>query len=163
MRKFPKDFWKASQTEIQFISSSTLPKNLSITAVSVWCFKNKKVLLVHVPRGWGTIAGHIEKGETPEDAGKREAFEEAGLIINRLILIGYLKTKKIQENELNRKYPLNGGIPVYVSNEFSVNSSVNLKHESINRKFVSVDKLDEDLVLSKMMKAIMYFAYKSLE
>lgn len=159
---FPKDFLEDSQTEFSFIPSHALPKDLSLTAVLLLCFQNDNVLLVHVPRGWGIVAGHIEKGETAEEAAKREALEEAGITINSLNLIGYLKAKKYKKNKLNSRYPLNSAIPVFVSKDFLVSESVNLKHESINRKFVTVNKLNEDPSLTKMMKAIMNYAYQMI-
>lgn len=163
MSTFPNDFLVDSQTEFKFIPSDILPKGLSLTAVLLWCFQNNNVLLVHVPRGWGIIAGHIEDEETPEEAAKREALEEAGIIINSLNLIGYLKAKKYKKNKLNSRYPLNSAIPVFISNDFVIDHLVNLKHESIDRKFVPVDKLKEDSTLSEMMKAIMNYAYKGFE
>ena len=36
------------------------------------------------------IGGHIEKGEEPYEAAKREIFEESGLIINKLSLVAII-------------------------------------------------------------------------
>ena len=36
------------------------------------------------PTAWETVHGHIEEGETPEDAAVREVAEETGLAVERL-------------------------------------------------------------------------------
>lgn len=52
-------------------------------------FKGKFVMSWHPTRkGWEIPAGRIETNETPEKCATREAFEETGAILNKLIPIG---------------------------------------------------------------------------
>lgn len=45
-------------------------------------YKGKILLSRHRDRNtWETQGGHIEKGETPMEAAKRELFEESGAIV----------------------------------------------------------------------------------
>jgi len=59
----------------------------------VFLFKNHEVLLIkNIKRGrfgfgkWNGLGGHIEKGENPIEAAKREVLEESGISIRNLEL-----------------------------------------------------------------------------
>jgi len=58
-------------------------------SVGIIVGKNNKILMIdrrNFPFGWACPAGHIDLGETPEEAAKREALEEIGLEIKKLKL-----------------------------------------------------------------------------
>jgi ADP-ribose pyrophosphatase YjhB (NUDIX family) len=67
----------------------TMPINLVATTVVV--LNDKEEILLqkrNEPHGaWGLPGGQIELGESTENAGKREIFEETGLVIDDLNLI----------------------------------------------------------------------------
>jgi len=59
--------------------------------------RNNEILLIHKSKNdsfgfskLNGIGGHIEKGEEPYEAAKREIFEESGLIINKLNLVAII-------------------------------------------------------------------------
>ena len=61
----------------------------------VFAFRDGRVLLQRVPanRGawsglWNGVGGHIEQGESPADAARREFFEETGLTPSAVRLAG---------------------------------------------------------------------------
>lgn len=92
---------------------------------------------------WGFIGGSLELEETFEEAAKREAFEESGIIIEKMELFNIYSGK-----EMYNKYP--NGDEVY-------NSTVMFKVlkysgvmkadrvESKELKFFSLDKLPKEI------------------
>lgn len=68
-------------------------EKLTKNAVAVIVNDDNKILLlkradlkdVWMPNKWGLVGGHIEKGESPEKAVKREIEEETGLEIKKFI------------------------------------------------------------------------------
>ena len=59
-------------------------------AALVFPFYGDKVVLADiVARGWCIPSGHIEPGETPEEAVRREAYEEAGVTLGRVAYLGH--------------------------------------------------------------------------
>ena len=58
-------------------------------------YKDEKILLGMKKRGlgmgrWNGFGGHIEEGESIEEAAKREVFEEAGLTVKNLEKMGVI-------------------------------------------------------------------------
>lgn len=78
-----------------------------VTSVHGYCFFDGKLVFVQVNgRGFNVPGGHIEKGEVPEQALRREIYEEA-YIEGDLAYIGAIKVDH-SENERfmeNGKYP----------------------------------------------------------
>jgi 8-oxo-dGTP pyrophosphatase MutT (NUDIX family) len=67
-----------------------------------------EVVLTRNKRGWEVLAGHIENGETLEQALEREALEEGGFRIARSIPFGYRKitaTKRAEPGTRQASYP----------------------------------------------------------
>jgi 8-oxo-dGTP diphosphatase len=56
----------------------------------VFPFYGDRIVLADiVTRGWCIPSGHVESGETDEAAVRREAREEAGISLGRVVYLGY--------------------------------------------------------------------------
>lgn len=63
-------------------------------AVAVINDRNEILLQKRIDGKWGVPGGFMELGESTEEAGRREVFEETGLTIGRLNLVGVFSGKQ---------------------------------------------------------------------
>ncbi|CAG8521995.1 16986_t:CDS:2, partial [Racocetra persica] len=59
-------------------------KNTSFIRVIIQNKEGKILMIKEKKRGWMFPGGKIEEGETPEEAAKREVFEETNLVVKNL-------------------------------------------------------------------------------
>lgn len=78
-----------------------------------------------MPNKFGLVGGAIEEGETPEEAVRREVFEETGLKLNKLLDKGC-----IQRNSDSKEY-------LFLTLYTGENSDVELNEEHVDYKWAS--------------------------
>lgn len=76
---------------LKFILSDTLPDTRLVTSViAVLRYQHQFILVEHKDRGVDFPGGHVEPGETPDTAMRREIQEETGGSVRDMRLFGYL-------------------------------------------------------------------------
>jgi 8-oxo-dGTP diphosphatase len=102
--------WGGQKVKLTWIPSDQLPDLSKVTSVHGFCFYENKVLLVYVKgRGFSIPGGHVEQGESPDQAFHREAYEE-GCVKGNIKYLGMIEVSH-EDNPLfdpNGKYPLIG-------------------------------------------------------
>ncbi len=100
---------------------------------------------VNIPLGWACVAGHIEKGESPEEALKCEVKEEVNLDLKKFNL---LITEDVPWNNCKKHKGHNW--QVYEALEWIGEEKIN-KKEMFDMKWVKINELKK-LKLEKVWK-----------
>lgn len=97
--------WLPQPNESRIILSSQLPPGEMIATALVLAFAGDRLLQTHlVARGWDIVGGHLEPGESPEEAARREAYEEAGARLRELHLLGYQHLRLLGPRPASYRY-----------------------------------------------------------
>lgn len=100
----------------EMYTATELPPLELCTAVMCVAIHDGKLVLARSERGWGLLGGHIEEGETQEDALFREALEEGGFAIDRyeLFAVKAITHKKpVPHQQTGKFYPFPTGYMAY--------------------------------------------------
>ena len=132
------------KVHLQFINKEQYENLNSPKPSTSHCFpiKEDKVLFTVNPRGLDIIGGHIEIGESPEEALIREAMEEGCIIPKSYELIGAIEVdnRDSKEMALEKGYPLLGYQLIYIVSDFE-ELEFNATHECLARKYVNIEEV----------------------
>ena len=79
---------------------------LKVMACMVVVFvDNDTVAIARPKRGWGLPGGHVEKGETPQQAAIRDVYEETAVVIKDVRIVDGWLAEKLFESALNKDSP----------------------------------------------------------
>lgn len=94
---FPKVVW--GNKSVAFIPADNEGVEAPIKAAIVFALRDDLFVLADIEgRGWCIPGGRLEAGEMPEDAVRREAWEEAGATLSGLRLLGWFLLDPEAEN-----------------------------------------------------------------
>lgn len=82
--------YEGRRTQTWFVESEEMPPAHLITAALGFIFDGDSLLLARIEgRDWDLPGGHLEPGEAPEQAMRREVMEEAGAVVGRACLFAH--------------------------------------------------------------------------
>ena len=126
-----------------FNESKIVPDDLPITAVLSVPILNKKIVMVkHTNSVWDIPGGHLEVGESWQEAINRELFEEAGIIVDYQQIIGYFKITTENSQNFENKYPSPSAILVTLSFVQKKKIGWRMNNEIEDRDLVSFNNLE---------------------
>lgn len=98
--------------------------------------KNKVLLIQHTyTRSWFTIGGGVDKGESPEQAIRRELMEEAGIRAKSLTLFNVYYNQEAKRDDY---------IVFYICTRFTEHPFQDTR-EIKEKKWFDMDKLPQDI------------------
>lgn len=136
-------YWGVDRsTRVQFEITNKLPPIDLISSCFAVPIHKGKIVLVKSPRGWGLPGGHREKEESPEGCLRREALEEAGIVLGKNVLVGQWIAKKEFESPHNKRYPETSYQLLYLADVARM-LVFDPKYETSERKLVTVGKIKD--------------------
>jgi 8-oxo-dGTP pyrophosphatase MutT (NUDIX family) len=117
---------------------------MTVAGVFIFDSENKVLLQLRSDNQmWGHPGGFMELGETVEDTARREAFEETGLRLGKMELIGIYSGAE-QERTLNNGDQIALVKIIFTCRDYEgILQSTN--EESLSLEFFSMDSLPENL------------------
>ena len=105
LTKFDVEFMP-KPNEYHLVLDPVLPPEHLITAALALIFDDDRFLMTHLNhRGWDIPGGHIEIGESPESAVRREIYEETAVHVRDLQLFAHEKFMLHGDVPDGYKYP----------------------------------------------------------
>ncbi len=98
--------WLPTPNEVHMILDDTLPPCHLITSSLAFAFAGDRFLMTRlVERDWDIPGGHIEAGESAEEAMRREVYEETGAQLGDVALFAQQKFVIHAPKPTGYKYP----------------------------------------------------------
>ena len=118
---------------LKYVDNNTvLPAKENLSAVFLIAIKGTKILAIENDRGWEIPGGHIEEGETHEQALVRELHEEAGATVSNPRLIAVVESDN--QDRYKDKVMLMYATDVFELGEFTPSS------DAFSRELIEIDE-----------------------
>lgn len=152
--------WGGQPVKLTWLPDYNIKDEDVVTSVHAICIQNNKIVLSKIKnRGFNYPGGHVEKGESLEEAIHREVYEEA-YIKGDITYIGAIEVdhKDDQHFKMNGKYPVVGYQAFYRMDVKRCDPFLR-ENESLARIWVEPSEIpyvieDHDIVLTILKKAL---------
>lgn len=106
-RRLVSGAWNEDVSWEFYLAEDLPPAELCTAVFCLALHDDDKIVLTKTKRGWEMLGGHLEPGETIEQALFREAHEEGGYTPQNYRLFGYRKiiSKRVLSARSGRTYP----------------------------------------------------------
>lgn len=129
--------WLPKPNTVDVILDATAPPTELITAAAGLIFDGEKLLMTRSRlRGWEIPTGHLELGETPEEAVQREVYEETATRVRNLRYYGYAKLVIRAPKPDGYKYPYPDSYIVAYIGEVASQDEFEANDETAERTFL---------------------------
>ncbi|GAA0315290.1 hypothetical protein GCM10008967_02260 [Bacillus carboniphilus] len=134
--------WGGHNVRLTWLPLHEIKDLKQVTSVHGYCFHEGKILQVHIKgRGFNNPGGHVDEGETPQEAFLREAYEE-GYVKGTIQYLGAIEVSH-EENpkfDSNGKYPLIG-YQLYYRMDITECEPFKRENESTTRIWVEPEEI----------------------
>jgi 8-oxo-dGTP diphosphatase len=126
-----------------YITDELPPREVWGTAFG-FAFEGDRMLVTHLKRrGWDIPGGHIEVGETPEQATVREVWEETFAEVEIVDLIGIQELEILGPRPENHRYAYPVNTQIFFFCRVTRLAPFQENDESLERGFFSPDQMRE--------------------
>lgn len=116
--------------------------------VAIWIMNEKGEILLQKraaskkkhPNKWGLTAGHIDSGETIEQATKREVLEEIGIKIENF---KQFFVEKSEKTKINSDEENHFAYHFFIKVDYNINDYTIQKEELSELKYITLEELEE--------------------
>jgi len=151
--------WLPKPNSIRAVLDETLPPVELITASVGLIFDRDMLLMTRLrERDWDLPGGHIEPGETPEAAVRREIYEETAAEVQDLRVFCHMKVSIHGPKPDGFAYPYPTGYMVLYRGEVSSLDEFTPTEEAVERRLLTPDDVRQTEWFGKPGCAILYEA-----
>lgn len=155
--------WLPIPNEIALILDNELPPTHLITSAFALAFQGRSILMTNLnSRGWDIPGGHLEPGESPEEAVRREVVEETGVQLADLRFFGYQHIRLLAPCPSNYRHPYPdsyqtfflatvANMPEFSSTEETRGRTLFPPHQAMTLRWVQENREFYEIALQEVM------------
>ncbi|MEC0372869.1 NUDIX domain-containing protein [Paenibacillus chibensis] len=148
--------WNGHQVKLTWIPGEEQRETALVTSVHGICLHQGLVLAVHVEgRGFNLPGGHVEPGETPEQAFHREVLEE-GSVTGTAVYLGKMEVNHEEDEHFdpNGKYPMIG-YQLFYRMDISEVHPFQREYECLSRIWVEPEEFEHVVQEHRLVKRVL--------